>query len=85
MKWMLVVMVFGSTPVETDIIFNSLGECLKAEDAIRSLVAEAYNTWRTWARANPSNSGFPGIESFAQKRIELRNGGTCVPHAASGP
>jgi len=31
MKWMLVIVVFGAHPVKTDLVFNSLDECLKAE------------------------------------------------------
>ena len=31
MKWMLFVLVFGSYPVETDLKFDSLDACLKAE------------------------------------------------------
>ncbi len=85
MRWLLVVMVFGSAPVKTDLVFNTLGECLRAEEVMRAAYAEAYNTWRTWARANPSSSGFPGSEPHAQKRIGIRNEGSCVPHAGSAP
>ena len=35
MKWTLIVVVFGTMPVETDLIFNSLDDCLKAEEAMR--------------------------------------------------
>jgi len=33
MKWIL--LVFGSHPVETDLLFDSLDTCLKAEETMR--------------------------------------------------
>jgi hypothetical protein len=81
MKWMLVVVVFGLTPVKTGLLFNSLEECLKAEDASRSAYARAYNAWLQWAQANPGESGFPNSRAAMLKRIGLENPGTCIPHA----
>jgi hypothetical protein len=31
MKWMLVVLVFGSHTLETGLLYNSLDECIKAK------------------------------------------------------
>ena len=43
MKWMLVVMIFGTQPVKTDLIFDTLDRCLivRRVDAILSAVGEA--------------------------------------------
>ena len=35
MKWMLFVLVFGSHPVETNLLFDNLDACLKAEETTR--------------------------------------------------
>jgi hypothetical protein len=80
---MLVVMIFGSAPMKTNLVFSSLDECLRAEDSMRAAYASAYNTWRKWAGANrpDPSSDEPGM----QQRIGLRNQGTCIPHAASVP
>ena len=45
MKWTLIVVVFGTMPVETDLIFNSLDDCLKAEEAMRAEYVRAYKDW----------------------------------------
>jgi hypothetical protein len=45
MKWMLIVMVFGAAPVKTDLLFDSLDDCLKAEESARGEYARAYNIW----------------------------------------
>ena len=52
MKWVLVVMVMGSAPVKTDLVFSSLSECLEAEMTMRSEYAAAYNRWIAWAQKN---------------------------------
>ena len=35
MKWMLFVLVFGSHPVETNLLFDNIDACLKAEETMR--------------------------------------------------
>ena len=42
MKWMLFLLVLGH-PVETNLIFDTLNACLKAEDAMRKEYAKAYS------------------------------------------
>jgi hypothetical protein len=79
MKWMLVVMILGSSPVKTDLVFGSLDECLKAEDVMRGAYVDAYNAWQKWAKANPADSSYPNSEPFMQKRG--LHWGTCIPHA----
>jgi hypothetical protein len=80
MKWMLVIMVFGSTPVKTELIFPTLGECLKAEDQIKAEYATAYNTWEKWARENQQDASYPKAKEYQMKRTGLFNPGTCIPH-----
>ena len=41
MKWMLVVLVGGVTPVQTDVLFEKLADCLAAEEQLRTAYADA--------------------------------------------
>jgi hypothetical protein len=81
MKWMLIIVVLGAAPVKTDLIFDSPDECLKAEESVRTTLANAYNSWLAWAKNNQSQSGYPNSGRLAMKRIGLENQGTCIPHA----
>jgi hypothetical protein len=81
MKWMLIVMIFGTEPVKIDLIFDTVGGCLMTEQAMAAAYVGAFSPWTTWARATPSVSGFPGSQPFQQKRIGLENQGTCIAHA----
>lgn len=81
MKWMLVVVIFGSAPVMTDLLFATLEECLNADDAMRAEYAKLYNGWLERARQDPLRYNFPNSEKFAQDRFGLTNVGTCIPHA----
>lgn len=83
MKWLLVVMIFGTTPVPTTMVFETITECLRAEDQMRASYLGAFNSWVAWARANPAQSGFPGSQAFAQRRTGLENFGQCIPHASA--
>jgi hypothetical protein len=80
MKWMLVVMVFGGAPVKTDLIFETLGACLKAEENMRAEYANAFDVWNEWARKNPTESGYSTARPGMMKRFGLENAGTCIPH-----
>ena len=82
MKWMLIVVVFGIAPVKTEMLFDSLRECLRAEDAMRKEYAAPYNEWLAWAQQNPADAGYPDSAPFFQRRFGLENPGTCIPHAA---
>ena len=42
MKWLLVVIVMNS-PVKTDLVFNTLDECLRAETNMRQQWTDVYN------------------------------------------
>ena len=48
MKWMLVVSVGGVTPVQTDVLFEKLSNCLAAEEQLRKGHADALG--RSWDR-----------------------------------
>jgi len=75
MKWMLFVLVFGSHPVETNLIFDTLDACLKAEQTMRTEYARAYSEG-TWSKAN---EGEPS--DFLASRFGLKTTATCIPHA----
>lgn len=79
MKWALVVLTFGVSPVKTDLVFNSLDDCLKAEDQMRAEYARTFNLWLAWAQKNPTDSGYPNSQKAMEVRIGLHNRGTCVP------
>lgn len=80
MKWTLIVVVFGTMPVETDLIFSSLDDCLKAEEAMRAEYVRAYKDWTAGQR---KSSGYQTTQAFMRTRIGLENRGTCIPHRGS--
>ena len=45
MKWMLVVLVGGVTPVQTDVLFEKLSDCLVAEEQLRKAYTDALEAW----------------------------------------
>jgi hypothetical protein len=79
MKWALIVFVFGSSMVRTDLVFDSLDDCLKAEEEMRNEYARAYNTWLAWARDHPKEAKYPQSQKFMWKRIGMETTGTCGP------
>lgn len=52
MKWMLVVLVGGVTPVNTDLVFDKFTDCLSAEEQMRKHYSDAFEAWDRWAAAN---------------------------------
>jgi hypothetical protein len=83
MKWMLIVVVFGTTPVKTELVFGALEDCLRAEESMRRSYAEAYNNWLA---LSGEGAGAPiesnvDTERFQEKRLGLLNAATCIPHA----
>ena len=77
MKWMLFVLVFGSYPVETNLVFDSLDACLKAEETMRKEYARAYSqgTWEGGGSVGATTD--PSVAS----RYGQRTTATCVPHS----
>ena len=45
MKWMLVDLVGGVTPVQTDVMFDKLSDCLAAEEQLRKAYTDALEAW----------------------------------------
>jgi hypothetical protein len=76
MKWMLFVLVFGNHPVETNLIFDNLDACLKAEDTMRREYARAYSKG-TWTNEDLGQTSDPLVAS----RYGLKTTATCIPHA----
>lgn len=68
MKWLLVVIVLNS-PVKTDLVFDTLDDCLSAEQAMRAEWAEMYNH----AMAKKL-----GPDSAKLIRSQMTSG-TCIP------
>lgn len=81
MKWMLVVLVMGASPVKTNLMYDTLQECLDSEDVARGEIADAYNRWYQWASENPEQANYPDNEIFIKGKIGMSNLSTCIPHA----
>jgi hypothetical protein len=82
MKWMLLVFAFGTSMVRTGLVYDSLDDCVKAEQTMRSEYARVYNQWLEWAMANPKEASYPKSQPFMQKRIGVQTIGTCIPTAS---
>jgi len=82
MKWILVVLVGGVTPVPTDLQFDKLSDCLSAEEQLRSTYADAYEAWdRLAATKIERRRDYRKAREFQERR--LANTGTCIPHAGT--
>lgn len=68
MKWLLVVIVMNS-PLKTDLVFNSLSECLAAETQMRKDWADTYNQTK---KAGAEKETLGMLSSQMTK-------GTCIP------
>ena len=80
MKWMLVVLVGGMTPINTDLVFDKFADCLSAEEQMRKHYADAFETWDKWAAQNfERRRDYAKARDTQAKRL-LSNIGTCVPH-----
>ena len=80
MKWMLVVLVGGISPVNTDLVFDKFSDCLSAEEQMRQHYADAFDAWnRTAAARIDRRSDYKRARDIEAKRL-LSNVGTCVPH-----
>ncbi|MCA1409922.1 hypothetical protein I6F30_01920 [Bradyrhizobium sp. NBAIM20] len=80
MKWMLVVLVGGVTPVNTDLVFDKFADCLSAEEQMRKHYADAFDAWDKWAAMNIERRRDYSKARDAQAKRLLSNIGTCVPH-----
>jgi hypothetical protein len=85
MKWMLVVLVGGVTPVNTNLVFDKFADCLAAEEQMRKHYTDAFETWERGAMVNfERRRDFARARELQAKRL-LSNVGTCVPHGAGDP
>jgi hypothetical protein len=85
MKWMLVVLVGGMTPVNTDLVFDKFADCLAAEEQMRKHYTDAFEAWDRWAAANiERRREYSKVRDLQAKRL-LSNIGTCVPHGGGDP
>jgi hypothetical protein len=82
MKWILVVLIGGVTPVQTDVQFDKLSDCLTAEEQLRNTYADAYDAWdRSTAVNLERRRDYRRARDFQERR--LANTGTCIPHAGT--
>jgi hypothetical protein len=80
MKWMLVVLVGGVSPVNTDLVFDKFSDCLSAEEQMRQHYSDAFDAWDRMAAARiDRRSDYRKARDVQAKRL-LSNVGTCVPH-----
>jgi hypothetical protein len=81
MKWMLLVLVNGITPVNTNLVFDKFADCLGAEDQMRKHYADAFDGWDRAAAINfHRRRDYVRARDLQAKRM-LSNVGMCVPHA----
>ena len=81
MNWMLVVMVLGTQPVNTGLVFDTLDRCLIAGDLMRSEQGSLFSSWQSATR---KNGGFWQLwkeEGVMKRRLGMENEATCVPHS----
>jgi hypothetical protein len=72
MKWMLIVLVFGS-PMETGLLYNSLDECLKTEASMRAEWDRVYS-----AMPKKYQERSPVSQDYVKKQMTTW---TCIPRA----
>ena len=82
MKWILVVLIGGVTPIQTDLKFEKLSDCLTAEEQLRTTYAEAYEAWEKSEATNIERRREYRRAREVQER-RLANTGTCIPHAGT--
>ena len=80
MKWILVVLVGGVSPVNTDLVFDKFADCLAAEQQMRQHYSDAFDAWDRMAAARiDRRSDYKKARDIEAKRL-LGNIGTCIPH-----
>jgi hypothetical protein len=79
MKWMLVVLVGGVTPVQTDVLFEKLSDCLAAEEQLRKTYTDALEAWdKRAALAFERRRDYVRARQLQARKLD--NSGTCIPH-----
>jgi len=80
MKWILVVVVFGLGPVQTNLVYDDLESCLRAEEVVRGQWLKHMNAVAAPGTLAELNERDPNGANFLAKQITP---GTCIPHAAT--
>ena len=83
MKWMLVVLVGGVAPVQTDVLFEKLSDCLAAEEQLRKAYSDALMAWDQRA-ATTFERRRDYVRAREVQARKLDNSGTCIPHTGGG-
>jgi hypothetical protein len=86
MKWILVVLIGGVTPVTTDVTFEKLSDCLAAEQQLRQAYADAFDSWNQRAATSDHFDRYRRRDHYRAREMEAKrfaNTGTCVPHAGT--
>ena len=81
MKWILVVLIGGVTPIQTDLQFDKLSDCLTAEEQLQATYSKAYEAWELAATNIERRRDYRKAREFQERR--LANTGTCIPHAGT--
>jgi hypothetical protein len=63
MKWMLLVLIFGTIPVETGLLFDNIEDCLKAEETMRAEYTRSTTTGTLGRRPIPKTPITPTLKS----------------------
>ena len=74
MKWALVMMAIGTTPIHTNLLYDDLQACYAAEEKISADYTNAFNQW---VKANGDETLIP---PFIKQRV-MR--GICAPHQST--
>ncbi|HEV7462789.1 MAG TPA: hypothetical protein VGN85_02620, partial [Methyloceanibacter sp.] len=63
----------------TGLHFDSIEDCLKAEETMRAEYARVYNDWHAWAEAHPKDAA--DTQKFMWWRDGMETTATCIPHS----
>lgn len=82
MKWMIVMIVLGTQPVKTDLLFDTLRECRGVIDVIQKQVADEYNAALAWAKKQDASviGDLNRWQAVQMRVLGLENTPTCIPH-----
>jgi hypothetical protein len=80
MKWMLVVVVLGSAPVKTGLLFDDLDSCWTAREPIAQEYADVFNNRAQWVGEHVPSEQRAATVEFLKSSL-LGNRITCIPHA----
>lgn len=88
MKWILVVLIGGATPVPTDLVFEKLTDCLAAEVQLRRAYADAFAASAqqiispdTIRSERHRRRDYYRLREMEAKKVS--NSGTCIPHSGT--